>query len=254
MKKTFLFAMLLAFATGVSGAQNGPQNGGGPRNFPPGDMTAGKIVSISKDSLVITPLAGGESITVMLSPDTRFTKQRQPIKLEEIKKDDVVFVRGDKKDLTVQATMVGVLSPEMAERLRQGGGGMFVGAGGPGGQQVNREDLGKKFIAGEVKAIDGVKLTIARPDGQSKDIEVDENTSFKKGEESITLPDIKVGDFVFGPGELKNSVFVAKTLNAGRGRMMNRNRRGEGPPPDQGKPSAQSPTEDKPAGDGPPKN
>src|SRR4029077_4271391 len=81
-------------------------------------------------------------------------------------------------------------------------------------------DLGKKFIAGEVKAINETKLTIARPDGQTQDIEVDENTSFKKGAESITLPDIKVGDFVRGRGELKDSVFVPRELIVGRPQMM----------------------------------
>jgi hypothetical protein len=245
MKRISLLVVLLCVAVGNVRAQN-PE--GGPRNFPPGDMIAGKVTTVNKDSLVIAPLAGGDAITVKLSADTRITRQRQPIKLEEIKSEDVVFVRGEKKDNVVQATMVGVVPPDIADRLRQGAGGMFIagGPGGPGGQQFNREDLGKKFIAGEVKAINETKLTIARPDGQTQDIEVDENTSFKKGNESVTLPDIKVGDFVFGPGELKESVFVAKTLNIGRGRMM-RFRRGEGDQPEQKKPG------DKPSGDGPPK-
>jgi hypothetical protein len=218
-------------------------------------MIAGKVTEVGKDSLVIAPLSGGDAVTVKINADTRVNKQRQPIKLEEIKKEDVVFVRGEKKDSIVQATMVGVVPPEIAERMRQGGGAFFIaGGGGPGGQQFNREDLGKKFIAGEVKAIDGVKLTVARPDGQSQDIEVDENTSFKKGQESVTLPDIKVGDFISGPGEVKGDVFVARTINIGRGRMMNRNRRGEGPPADQQKPPSQEKANDKPAGEGPPKN
>ena len=79
--------------------------------------------------------------------------------------------------------------------------------------------MGKKFIVGEVKAINETKLTIARPDGQTQEIEVDENTSFKKGSESITLPDIKVGDFVRGRGELKDSTFVPKELIVGRQQM-----------------------------------
>ena len=82
--------------------------------------------------------------------------------------------------------------------------------------QAMREDMGKKFIAGEVKSIDGTKLTVARPDGQSQTIEVDANTSFRKGRESITLPDIKVGDHVFGRGQLNSAgVFVPQTLNVG---------------------------------------
>lgn len=114
----------------------------------------------------------------------------------------------------MQAAVVSVVNPEMIQRLQQGGG-----PGGRPNRGFNREDLGKKFIAGEVKAINETKLTIARPDGQTQDIEVDENTSFKKGGESITLPDIKVGDFVRGPGELKNNTFVPKELMVGRPQM-----------------------------------
>jgi hypothetical protein len=106
--------------------------------------------------------------------------------------------------------------------------------------------MGKKFIAGEVKAIAETKLTIARVDGQSQDIEVDENTSFKRGKESITLPDIKAGDFVRGPGELKDGVFVAKELTVGRPNMRIRFAGPDGPP-------AQNPPADKPA-QAPPKN
>ena len=95
-----------------------------------------------------------------------------------------------------------------------------------------------------MKAIAETKLTIARVDGQSQDIEVDENTSFKRGKESITLPDIKAGDFVHGPGELKDGVFIAKELTVGRPPM--RIRFDDGQPP-------QNPPADKPA-QAPPKN
>jgi hypothetical protein len=101
----------------------------------------------------------------------------------------------------------------MVQRIEQGGAGRTMAGG------FNPEDLGKKFIAGEVKAINETRLTIARPDGQTQEIEVDENTSFKKGGESITLPDIKVGDFVRGRGELKDNMFEPKELIVGRPQM-----------------------------------
>lgn len=180
----------------------------------PGDNVVGKVTSISKESLVITPFSGGDPVTVKVGSDTRVMKDRQPAKLEDIKAGDVVFARGTLSGANMDARMVGVVNPEMVQRFQQGGGpGGFQG-GGPG-MAFNREDLGKKFIAGEVKAINETKLTIARPDGQSQDIQVDENTSFRRGKESITFPDIKVGDFVHGPGELKDNVFIAKELNVG---------------------------------------
>ena len=248
-KKSLLVATLLSI--GFAGARaQGPE--GGRRNLPPGENVVGKVTSVSKDSLVVAPLTGGSPVTVKVGDSTRVLKARQPIALSEIKNDDLVFARGELKDQTMQALVVSVVPPEAMERMRQGGGGMlFGGPGGRGGpgEQFNAEDMGKKFIAGEVKAINETKLTIARPDGQTQDIEVDENTSFRKGRESITLPDIKVGDFVFGRGELKNSIFVPQTLNVRGPGMRTMVIGGEGSQPQQKKPDA-----DKPAGEGPPKN
>lgn len=251
MKKLLSVSILLACSITLAFPQAETQNRGG--NRPPGEMVVGKVTSVNKDLLTVAPLSGGEPITVKITANTRVTKQRQPIKIEEIKVDELVFVRGQINGSSVEAGMVGVVSPEMAQRIQQGGmGGMG------GGRQVNPEDMGKKFIAGEVKAINETKVTIARPDGQTQDIEVDENTSFKKGGESITLADIKVGDFVAGPGELKDNIFVAKELRSGRPRGMGFGQgRGEGAGAgrapgnnDQKAPAGQQP--EKPAGQTPP--
>jgi hypothetical protein len=77
------------------------------------------------------------------------------------------------------------------------------------------EEMGSKYILGTVKAIDKTRLTIARTDGKSQEIEVDGNTTFRRSQQSITFPEIKVGDFVMGRGELKNNIFVPRTLNVG---------------------------------------
>jgi preprotein translocase subunit YajC len=184
-------------------------------NALPGDNVVGKVTAVNKDSLTIAPLMGGEPVTVKVSEATRVSRDRQPAKLEDIKVDETIFARGELKSNVMQAALVGVVNPEMIQRMQQGGG--------PGGGNMagfNREDLGKKFIIGEVKSINETRLTIARPDGQTQEIEVDENTSFKKGAESITLPDIKAGDLVRGRGELKDNVFVPKELIVGRGGQM----------------------------------
>jgi len=207
MKKLWLGAILLSASYAVAQGQIQIQERGG--NMPPGENVAGKVTAMSKDSLTVAPLTGGEPVTIKVGESTRVMKERQPVKLEDIKVDEVIFARGKLSGNTMEAAIIGVVNPEMIQRMQQGGG-----PGGMGG--FNREDLGKKFIAGEVKAINETKLTIARPDGQTQEIEVDENTSFKKGQESITLPDIKVGDFVRGRGELKDNVFVPKELIVGR--------------------------------------
>ena len=72
-------------------------------------------------------------------------------------------------------------------------------------------------------------------DGETQTIQVDENTSFRKGRESITLPDIKAGDKVFGRGAVNSAgVFVPTMLNVGEMRMMmmgpGEGQRGQTPP------------------------
>src|SRR6267142_3605733 len=57
----------------------------------PGENVIGKVTVISKDSLVIAPLTGGSPVTIKISETTRVMKERQPIKLDEIKVDEVVF-------------------------------------------------------------------------------------------------------------------------------------------------------------------
>ncbi len=195
MRSMLTSAMLLTLTLAAWGQQ--PEG-------PPGDNVVGKVTSAGKDALTIAPMAGGDAITVKVSENTRVFKDRQPIKIQDIKTDEIIFARGELKNNVMQAARVAVVNPQMVQS----------GPGGP--MRFNREDLGKKFIAGEVQAINETKITIARPDNQSQEIEVDENTSFKKGSESITLPDIKVGDFIHGPGELKDGVFVPKELMVGR--------------------------------------
>lgn len=232
MNRHVILAALMT--VGCAGITLQAQERGG-RNLPPGEMVAGKVTSVGKSSLVVTPLSGGDPVTVNIGDDTRIMKERQPARLGDIKANDIVFVRGQINGGAMTAVMVGVVNPEMAQRMQQGGfapgrgnsgGGLGAGAG-----SFNREELGKKFIAGEVKAINETRLTITRPDGQEQEIEVDEDTSFRRGTESITLPDIKVGDFVRGAGELKNNVFVPKELIVGRPPRMRGGEPGKPPPP-----------------------
>ncbi len=253
MRNMFLVAALLG-ASFVGASAQGQERGG--RNMPPGENVFGKVTAVNKDSVTVAPATGGNAVTVKVGDSTRIMKDRQPVKLTDIKVDDNVFVRGQLNGNTMDAAVVGVVNPEMAQRIQQGrgfGGGGAQGPGGPGRMGgFNPEDMGKKFIAGEVKAINETKLTIARPDGQTQDIEVDENTSFRRGRESITLPDIKVGDFVRGRGELKNSTFVPQELIVGRPQMRGMSGQG-GPAADQKKPDSPAPTATGAAPAAPPK-
>jgi hypothetical protein len=95
-------------------------------------------------------------------------------------------------------------------------------------------DWGVTYIAGKITALnaDDAKITVQRPDGKLATVQADESTSFRKGHDSITLADIKVGDTVTGRGAIKNGVFTPATLvvfdpNARRGA---RNHGGDTPP------------------------
>jgi hypothetical protein len=206
MKKVSFLAILLALCVAgwAQGPDNapppdqtqGPQGGGGQRGGRrggPGVM--GEVIAIS-GNIITVKTADGTS-TVNITDQTRFRKDRQDAKLADIKVGDHVFVRGQKgSDGSVQADMVAVPPAGMMGNMRDG--------------------LGKNFIMGEIKSINGTQIEIARPDGQTQTIAVDENTSFHKNRESVTLADFKAGDRVFGQGEMKNNVFVASSLNEGR--------------------------------------
>src|SRR5262249_14972399 len=115
------------------------------------------------------------------------------------------------KNNVLQAGRIAVVKPQMGQKVGQGG------MGGP--LAVNRQELSKKVIAREMKAINENRSTGARRDNQRQELEVEEKKRLKRGSESITLPDIKAGDFVRGPGELKDGLFVAKELMVGRPQM-----------------------------------
>jgi Domain of unknown function (DUF5666) len=205
---TFLSAYLL-----VSAAQDQPPQGpGGGRQgggrFANLTRVSGTVDSISPDSMVIKT-DDGKTVTVAITSDTRFRKNREEAKISDFAKGDHVMVGAqpgsDSSKLTARFVGAGMGAPA------------GPGAGGPPSvEQMQQMGLGTKFIAGEVKALEETKLTILRPDGQTQVIQADENTSFQNEKrESVTLADIKVGDHVMGRGEMKNGVFVPSTLRVG---------------------------------------
>ena len=75
-------------------------------------------------------------------------------------------------------------------------------------------DWGVTYVAGKITAIDSdnAKITVQGPKGKSATIQADENTSFRKGHENITLADIKAGDTITARGAQKNGTFTPTTL------------------------------------------
>lgn len=167
----------------------GGDSEGGPRPL------LGKITAIHDGSMEITRPDGG-TVVVKLTNQTTYRKDRGEAKVSDFKVGDVVMVRGEENpDHSVTASLV------IGRTGGPEGGGMMWAGGGT---------LGKDYVVGEVKAIDPPKLTVLRPDGVTQTLQLNEDTSLRRGRESITMTDIQVGDHLMAHGALQNDVFVPK--------------------------------------------
>lgn len=231
--RSVLAAAIAVVGTGMIRAQGE----GGPPAFARGPMIRGTVTATATDHFSLKTDAG-EVYEIVLTPNTRLMKDRQPVKVTDVKIGDGVGAMGelDAPKKTLHALFVAVMDAEQVKKMREG--------------------LGKVYITGKVTAIEDVKLTILRPDHVSQTIEVDETTSFRKGgrrrsgmssnssaspvegagNEIVTLADVKVGDMIAGQGSTKHGVFVPTTLSilppGAEGAMGMRMRSAEGAPQD----------------------
>ena len=171
----------------------------------------GKITAMTNGTIEVTK-PDGTKVLVKLSANTEFRKDRQPAALTDFKVGDFVMVRGpENSDHTVNAEMIGGRSGNAGGGS---GGGRFGSGRGTGGQAgpgvPAMGELGKDYVAGEVKSIDPPKLTVLRSDDVTQTLELNEDTSLRKGRESITMADIHPGDHVMIRGASQNNVFEPK--------------------------------------------
>lgn len=154
----------------------------------------GKITAIH-DSTIELSNPNGDAVTVRLTPQTEFRKDRQPAKRSDFKVGDVIAVRGQENpDHTWTAQMIGARS-----------------ANGEGrGPNMQAGTLGKDYVAGEVKSVDAPKIAVLRSDNVTQTIELNEETSLHKGRDAITMADIQPGDHLLARGALQDNVFVPK--------------------------------------------
>jgi len=208
MIKRLLLPILLLAAALPACAQSGPPEGG-PGGGPPAGMmgngrgVGGTVTAISGSTITIKT-EEGDTYQILTSANSRIMKrvdrQPEPVKVTDIHVGDVVMAGGeiDAKAKTVGAVFVMLLTPEQAAQAKK-----------------MREDFGKTWTAGEVTAIKDLTITVKRRDGVTQDIVVDENTSFKKRRDSITLADIQVGDRLSAQGAPKGSAFLASSVTVG---------------------------------------
>ena len=165
----------------------------------------GKLTAVHDRTIEITQSAG-DTVTVKIGGSTQFRKDGEAAKLSDFKVGDIVFVRGEENpDHTWNAEVLG-----------QRTGGFAGGAGGgrgPGGGGMRPAGvLGQDYIFGEVKSVDAPKLTILRPDNVTQTVELNEETSLRKGRDSVTMADIQAGDHVMVRGGMVSNVFQPKSV------------------------------------------
>jgi hypothetical protein len=203
-------ALLMPLSAVRARAQDSSGQGAGRGQFAGMQRIGGTITAIAGPQVTIKTV-DGVAYQVVTTDNTRVMRGRgNPAKLADLKVGDGLMAMGnmDAPNKTIHAAMLISMDADQMKKMEDA-------------QKEQLANLGKTMIAGRVTAIDidNVTMTVERPDGVSQTIGFDENTSFRRGrgsvtptDESITLADIKVGDRITGPGEVKSGRFVAKEL------------------------------------------
>jgi len=230
MRPRFLTALFFALVPCLISAQDAPAGGGGMRGrgasiWGEGHGTVGTVTAVTPDHFALkTEL--GETYTIFYSVNTRFMKQpagprRQPgqgrgsdqgdnaqrtppetIKAADIHVGDAIMAGGevDTNAHTVGAVMVMLIDPERAKEMR-----------------AMEANYGKTWLMGRVISVDldNARVTLeGGPDKAQHIFTADENTTFRKRRDPITLGDIMAGDMVRVEGAVKDGIFVATTVSA----------------------------------------
>jgi len=228
---TVALALVFPLCAAVARAQD--QGGaGGRRGQFAGMQRVGGTITVVAGSQVTIKAEDGAVYQVVTNDNTRMMHGRgETIKLSDLKPGDGLYAMGnlDAANKTLHAAMLISIDADQMKQMEEA-------------RKQELANMGKTLIAGRVTAIDldNATMTVERPDGVSQTIGFDEGTSFKRGRiaigsgmnmgfrrgagsgaseaepaptgESITLADIKVGDRVAGPGQVKNGRFVPKEL------------------------------------------
>ena len=220
----FVGASVAVLAPAFSQEPPEPQSGQGQRGGRGGGMmgmgmgrgTVGAVTEAAADHYTIkTEL--GEIYTVHFSVNTRIVKQPagqprrgqgqgdggertppQAIKATDVKVGDVIAASGevDANAKSVGAVFVMLIDPERAKEMR-----------------AMEANYGKTWLMGRVTSINEVKVSLeGGPDHTLHTFVADENTTFRKRREPITLADVQVGDRVRVEGAVKDGMFVAASV------------------------------------------
>jgi hypothetical protein len=233
-KKTFLtilVMLVLSIGSSLGAQQNPPAQGeeqghrgmGGP---PP---MMGTITSVGVDRFEIKK-PDGTTQAVMVNDQTHYRQRSgqsdqppQELALEDLKVGDHVFVRGTPNgDKQFTAMGVNRVTAEQFERFQSGGGPGGPGEGGgrvPGGGGWGPGDgagMDGTRAGGEIESIKGNQITVMSRRNGERVIVVNDQTTFAKEGQTVTLKDLKVGDRIFATGKEVDGKFVATEVRSGR--------------------------------------
>ncbi|HEV2352074.1 MAG TPA: DUF5666 domain-containing protein [Terriglobia bacterium] len=193
-------SLIFAIAQNTQPLERGPGRDG----FAPGEMVRGTLSSVGVDRIEVKKQDGSSQV-VMVDDQTKYHQGRQEIQMEDLKPGDHVFVRGqtnDNKDFV--ASNVRRVTEEQMQRFQAGG----------------------ERTGGRIVSIDGNQLKVQNPRQGEKLVIVNEQTTFMKDGQPITLQDLKVGDRIFAVGKATDGTFVATRVMTGQFRRGGMNRRG----------------------------
>jgi hypothetical protein len=187
-----LAAVLVCRAQDPMGSPDGGD--GMAQAFGKGNGVRGTVTAAAANRFTIRT-DEGDTYQVLYGPNTRLVKDRQPIEASDIHLGDMLIAGGlvDAKAKTVGAVLLLDVDAEQVRKARAG--------------------FGNTWVAGKVTAIHELRITIERAgDKQAQTVAVDENTSFRKRREDVTLADIQVGDFISVQGQKHADTLLATTL------------------------------------------
>jgi hypothetical protein len=199
---------------GAGGGWQGRRGGAWGGGMGQGRGVMGTVTEVAADHYTIKTETG-ELYTVHFSANTHIVKAPAhrrgdggagaeggnpppQLKPADIKVGDAITAGGelDTNAKSVGAVFIALIDPEQAQRMRE--------------MEAN---FGKTWLAGKVTAIDGVKVTLqGGPGNATHTFVADENTTFRKRRDPITLADVQVGDNVRVEGSVKDGTFVAATV------------------------------------------
>jgi hypothetical protein len=186
----FITITLLFYATGAFSQDDSAFDVAGL------EAIRGSVVKTTGSS-VFVKVQSGTLYEVQTGANTHFVKDGAATPKDAAHTGDTVLAGGelDQKKHTLGAIFVAVVDAAELAQLDE-----------------RRGQWGKTWMAGTITARDGTHLVVKRPDGVVSTVSVDEDTSFRKRHESITFPDIQVGDGMTATGTESKGLFVAKIL------------------------------------------